>query len=139
MGKQIAYNGTGLRWHPTLDSIMGSKDKPGVFFDLKLTEVRLCALINWECGKVRERSVELGNRRVMEFAKLDKDSLPKTRKALVERKLITAAKVGRGESYKYEIVDPQSGWSPPSNRYSPRTSNSNLESDEDSDDDNWGA
>lgn len=135
MAKQIAYNGTGLRWHPTLDSIMGSNNKPGVFFDLKLTEVRLYALINWECGRISERAVDLSNQRVMTFAKLDKDSLPKTRKALVKRRLIKATKVGRGEIYQYEIADPRSGRSMPNNRYSPRTGQS---LDEDDTNDNWG-
>jgi hypothetical protein len=139
MKKQIAYNGSGLRWHPTLDSIMGAQNKPGVFFDLKLTEVRLYAFINWECGKARERAIELSNQQVMAFTKLDKDTLPKTRKALVKRKLITATKIGRGENYAYEILDPQSGWSLSSNRYSPKSSSANgQESADDDEDDNWG-
>jgi hypothetical protein len=138
MGKQIAYNGTGLRWHPTLDTVMGAQNKPGVFFNLKLTEVRLYALINWECGKIRERSVELSNKSVMTFTKLDKDSLPKTRNSLVKRKLITATKLGRGENYKYEIVDPQNGWALSSNRYSPRTS-SKQDLEEDQTEDSWGS
>jgi hypothetical protein len=141
MGKPIAFNGTGLRWHPTLDIVMGTENKPGVYFDLKLTEVRLYQFINWECGKIRERTVELSNRNVMMFTKLNKNSLPKARRHLVNRKLIAVTKLGKGEIYRYEIVDPQNGWTLASNRYSPKLGKQDAE-EEDKDDslvDSWGS
>jgi hypothetical protein len=127
---RIAFNGSGLTWHPVLNHVLGNDDAPGIFFRLRLTELRLYLFVNWRCTREGARSADIKNQDAIRFTGLDKNSLARTRRALQDHKLINVTKLGRGSVYRYEITDPRTGHSLRSNQY-PRKAEQANDDEED--------
>jgi hypothetical protein len=96
---------TTLPWHKMPNSIMtDSSDvtKPGFFADLSLLEWRLLLVLQWQVNNGKR--VKITNQELMDFTKMDRDDLRRTRSKLTEdRRLFKATKVDKkGTVYFYE-------------------------------------
>lgn len=104
MSRKIIFAGTGIGWFPIPEFFLGKKDYLGKFFEMDPSPtLRLYIVLLSESGKVKDPIVTLDNSYLKEFANLDRNYLPKARKALIESRLIKATRAGM-QSYKYEIL-----------------------------------
>ena len=101
---KVIFTGTGIAWFPMPRYFLGGKDNRGKFFTMDPPPIlRLYMVLLSEFGKASEPVVTLENDYLMEFAKLNRTYLPRTRKALVAARLIKATRAGM-RSYRYEIL-----------------------------------
>lgn len=96
----------GVPWFSTPVFLLGNHERPGLGLQLSLRELRTYLAIVAEAGEQSELCIKIENKVLYRWLGLDPKGLRETRDALVKRKLIEVAKVGKS-TYQYRFKEPQ--------------------------------
>lgn len=102
--KRVPFKGKGFGWFPMMKHFIGTKDIPGLFFQMTSSpEMRLYMVLMLEADNARSHSFERTNEHLRDFAGLTHTTMAIARKRLEGWYLIRAEKTSK-QTYRYEIL-----------------------------------
>ena len=102
--KKVPFKGKGFGWFPVLKHFVGTKDIPGLFFQMSSSpEMRLYMALMAESDISGKHEFERANEHMREFAGLTHTTMAIARKTLDAYALVRSVKTSK-ETYRYEIL-----------------------------------